>query len=104
MAFFANRTSKFIFIFNPNELDGIQTDLIIKYMFISNTISKIVHGSDSLDIPYLFQDFFMNNNLYIYDFTKNVIDTRFLCEYSKITSNYEDKNVVFMMHYFILML
>ena len=91
MAFFANRTSKFIFIFNPNELDGIQTDLIIKYMFISNTISKIVHGSDSLDIPYLFQDFFMNNNLYIYDFTKNVIDTRFLCEYSKITSNYEDK-------------
>ena len=91
MSFFSNRTSKFIFIFNPNELDGIQSDLIIKFMFSSNSISKIVHGSDSLDIPYLFQEFFMNNNLYIYDFIKNVIDTRFLCEYNKITSNYEDK-------------
>lgn len=91
VAFFSNRTSKFIFIFNPSELDGIQTDLIIKYMFTSNSISKIVHGSDSLDIPYLFQDFFMNNHLLIYDFVKNIVDTRFLCEYSKIISSYKDK-------------
>lgn len=91
VAFFSSRTSKFIFIFNPNELDGIQTDFIIKFMFTSNSIVKIVHGSDSLDIPYLFQEFFMGNHLYIYDFIKNIIDIRFLCEYNKITVNYSDK-------------
>jgi hypothetical protein len=91
MAFFSRRTSKFIFIFNPTHLDQYQTDHLIKTVFVAKHITKIVHGADSLDIPYLFQELFMNNHEYIFDFVKNVIDTRFLCEYYKLTVKYSDK-------------
>ena len=85
-----NKT-KFIFIFNPDDLSSDETELIIKYLFTSKHIYKLVHGSDSLDIPYIFQDLFMNNYEYIFDFVKRVIDIRFMCEYNKIISKDNDK-------------
>ena len=91
IAFFTKRTSKFIFIFNPTELDNVQTELFIKYTLISKFIIKLVHGSDSLDIPYIFQELFANNYNYIYDFVKNIIDMRFICEYIKIITMSENK-------------
>ena len=91
IAFFPLRRQKFIWVFDPNDLDDKMTSILISYLFTSRYIYKIVHGSDSLDIPYVFQELFMNNHEYIYSFTQNVIDTRFLCEYFKNTVNFKDK-------------
>ena len=91
IAFFSHRKHRFIWIFNPNECSTMQTKYLIKYFFTSKWIYKIVHGSDSLDIPYLFQDLFMNNHDFIYSFITHVIDTRFLCEYHKNSVQFGDK-------------
>jgi len=91
VAFFPHRVNKFVWVFDPNSLDTPKTQYLIKYLFTSQWIYKIVHGSDSLDIPYLFQELFMNNHTYIYSFVKRVIDTRFLCEYFKNTVKSGDK-------------
>ena len=85
ICFFSRRINKFVWVFDPNSLDSPQTKYLIDYMFTSKYIYKIGHGSDSLDIPYLFQELFMNNTTYIYSFITKVIDTRFLCEYQKNT-------------------
>lgn len=93
VAFFhsLSRNKRFIILFNPQDLTTIQTQYIIKFLFTSNYVYKLVHGSDSLDIPYIFQEFFMQNTTYIFNFVKRVIDLRFLCEYNKILANEEKK-------------
>ena len=87
VAFFPKQKYRYIWIYDPTWLDTKQTNYIIRYLFTSEHIYKIVHRSDSLDIPYLFNDLFMNNHEQIYAFTTHVIDTRFLCEYHKATIN-----------------
>ena len=57
----------------------------------NNKIYKILHGSDSLDIPYTFNTFFDNNKDDILKFTSSLIDTKYLCEYHHIENNIEDK-------------
>ena len=47
---------------------------------------KIIHGGESLDIPYLFDQVLKNKNL-IYSFCKNLFDTKYLCEYAHIEKN-----------------
>ncbi len=90
MAFFPLSNSKFIFIYDPNMLNATDSKLLIKSVFTSN-IYKISHGGDSLDIPYLFEQFLDNNIDYIKLYTNRLIDTRFLCEYHKIYTKYDDK-------------
>lgn len=84
LAFFPYRNNKFIFVFDPSDLSTKQSNYLIAHLFTSKYIIKLLHGSDSLDIPYIFQDLFMGNTTYIFDFLCNLIDTRFMCEYSKI--------------------
>lgn len=91
VAFFPHRVNKFIWVFDPNSLDTQRTQYLIKYLFTSKWVHKILHGSDSLDVPYLFQELFMNNHTYIYSFVTNITDTRFLCEYFKNSINNIDK-------------
>ena len=91
VGYFPHRANKFIWVFDPNTLDSPQTQYLIKYLFTTKWIYKIVHGSDSLDIPYLFQELFMNNHTHIYSFITRVIDTRFLCEYYKNSVQFTDK-------------
>lgn len=91
VGFFPHRINKFIWVFDPNSLDSPKTLYLIKYLFTSEWVYKIVHGSDSLDIPYLFEELFMNNHTYIYSFITRAIDTRFLCEYYKNTVRNADK-------------
>jgi len=90
IAFYPFRKQKFIFILDPNDLSDYQTELMIKTVFTSN-IYRILHGSDSLDIPYIFEELFVNDKDKILKFTKTVIDTRFICEYHKITTSSENK-------------
>lgn len=52
---------------------------------INQSIYKILHGSDSLDLPYVYSNLLNDDKKKIIKFTKKVIDTRFLCEYFKIS-------------------
>lgn len=83
--------NNYIWIIYPPELSKDQTQYLIEYIMISPTIKKICHGSDSLDIPYLFQELFQNDLEIIKKFIENTYDTRFLCEYYKNSVNDEKK-------------
>lgn len=72
-----------IFLFYP---PNIKKD-IFKKLLISDCI-KILHGSESLDLPYLFDNIITNDNDNDWDkFCNNLIDTRYLCEYYNSSNN-----------------
>ena len=56
----------------------------------NNEIYKLLHGSDSLDIPYLYFDF-LKKKEYVFEFTNKLIDTKYLCEYYNIQKNVNEK-------------
>ena len=75
---FYEKTRKYIFILDPNIFSNEENQIIINLIYISN-IWKILHGSESLDIPYLYNLLGSNENKITC--TKKIIDTKFLCEY-----------------------
>lgn len=82
----------FIFVFNPNELQESEF-LIYKNLLTNNkhgNTIKILHGSESLDVPYLFQNV-LKTQKNINDFLKNFYDTKYLCEFNHIENEYFDK-------------
>ena len=79
-----------IFIMSPHKLSPEYTNIMIDTVFTSD-VRRIVHGSDSLDIPYIFEELFEKDSNKILQFTKNVTDTRYLCEYYKIINETGDK-------------
>ena len=68
-----------IIIFDPKKINKIQMGLF-KKLLLSSKVSKILHGGESLDIPYLF-----NNILKTLKeqriFAKTFYDTKFLCDF-----------------------
>lgn len=64
--------------FNP-KLVKQQTNQLIHELFTSKKILKIGHGTDSLDIPAIYE--YLGSEDKILDFTTNLYDTRFLCEF-----------------------
>lgn len=81
---------KFIWIIDPYELNENMKHLMIKYLMINKKIYKIFQGSDSRDMEYIYPHLFQNNKTMFLQFIKNVIDTRFLCEYYKSCKNETD--------------
>lgn len=73
-----------IFLFYP---PNIKKE-IFKNLLISDCI-KILHGSKSLDLPYLFDNIISINDRN--KFCNNLIDTRYLCEYYNASNNIESK-------------
>jgi len=74
-----NSKDAYIFIFKPSDLNN---DIIIE--LLTNThITKILHGSESLDIPYIFNQLLVTKQN-IDNFCNNFYDTKFLCEYYNI--------------------
>ena len=71
----------FIFIFDPNQLNRDDMDYLINNYLINDKYYKLLHGAESLDIPYMFSEIFKNNHQLIRNFSKYYIDTRYLCEY-----------------------
>lgn len=67
-----------------NEDDMSIMDIFVHMIIINNLIKKILHGSDSLDIPYMFTQMLENDRDKIFSFVQSMIDTRFLCEYYKL--------------------
>jgi hypothetical protein len=84
-------TTSHIFIINPGEFKKNDKDILIKYLMTNKSIYKILHGCDSLDLPYMYDILFENNTEYINDFTSTVFDTRFFCEYYKLTIDIDKK-------------
>lgn len=89
LAFFRHEHNT-IFIVDPNKLSTDMTNILVDTVFISD-IRRIVHGSDSLDIPYIFEELFMMDSDKILKFTKTITDTRYLCEYYKIINESGNK-------------
>jgi hypothetical protein len=79
----------YIFVINPEELNKDNHNILIKLLTTKNII-KILHGAESLDIPYLFKQFF-KNKYEIDNFCNNFYDTKYLCEYSIIEDNINRK-------------
>jgi hypothetical protein len=91
LCLFPNNTTKFIWIWNPKDLDNIASKRLISNLYTNNAIYKILHGSDSLDTPYMFKELFNNDYDTIFAFIKRMIDTRFLCEFHKIIIHEDNK-------------
>lgn len=67
----------FIFIIYPPELNN--TDILISLLTFKYII-KILHGAESLDIPYIFDQLLISkNNVNL--FCNNFYDTKHLCDY-----------------------
>lgn len=71
-----------IFIVDLLNFDKRYKKMFIKYILCSS-ITKIFHGSDSLDMQALYEDIFDKNDVLFIKMINNVTDTRFLCEISK---------------------
>lgn len=73
-----------IFLFYP---PNIKTSLL-KKLLITDNIIKILHGAESLDIPYLFNNIIKDSTKL---FCNNLFDTRYMCEYYNSVNNLENK-------------
>jgi hypothetical protein len=76
-----------IMIVSPPELNEVMTNNFINLIMCNKYIKKILHGSDSLDIPYVYTQMLENDPVKIRKFTRSVVDTRFLCEYYKLSQD-----------------
>ena len=76
---------KYYIIYPPNLKPPIYD--YFKHKIMANTnILKILHGAESLDIPYLIEDFFNYDIELSVDFFLSMIDTRYLCEYLNLSN------------------
>nr|QBK88545.1 MAG: uncharacterized protein LCMiAC01_02220 [Mimivirus LCMiAC01] len=78
-------TWSYIWIVNPGEFNDEYNQILIDYLMTNTRIYKIVQGAESLDIPYMYNVMFKGNKDTILKFTSKVLDTRFLCEYFKLS-------------------
>ena len=74
----------YIIVIYPPELPPNDLDILIK-LITEPVIIKILHGAESLDVPYMFNQL-VNNNKLIDGLCTNFYDTKFLCDYSHISN------------------
>ena len=74
-----------IYMFYPPNLTNDQL-VILKNLLLNKDITKIIHGGESLDIPYLFNNLFKSKKEQR-EFCKNIFDTKYLCEYYNLENN-----------------
>jgi hypothetical protein len=79
----------YIFIFYPPMLNDNQI-IYFRKILTNKNIIKIIHGGESLDIPYIFSELLNNNKKHIKQFLVSLYDTKFLCEYYH---NYNNLNL-----------
>tara|TARA_Y100000590_G_scaffold301774_1_gene340189 strand:+ start:117 stop:1169 length:1053 start_codon:yes stop_codon:yes gene_type:complete len=78
--------TKTIFMFYPPDLSKKQLKVLKQLLYSENII---IHGGESLDMPYLFSEIFIKNKNII-KFLKNVRDTKFMCESYNYENNYTE--------------
>jgi hypothetical protein len=79
----------YIFVLYPPSLTKDNYNLLITLISNPNMI-KILHGAESLDIPYLFNQILITSEN-VNNFCNNFYDTRYLCEYYHIVNNIKGK-------------
>lgn len=84
-----DETHVFIFIIYPPNLDKVTHNMLI-HLLKDHRIYKILHGADSLDIPYMYAELLVDHDI-INSFMKKYVDTRFLCEYYRVSIGEEKK-------------
>lgn len=88
ISFYPSKLFKYIFVFDPSKLSNEYTEIFVNMILISKII-KIMHGADSLDVPYIHEELLQNSDNFIL-FINTLIDTRYLCEYFKIYDKSEN--------------
>jgi hypothetical protein len=79
----------YIFVLYPPELSKENNQILID--LLTNTkIIKILHGSESLDIPYLFNQLLITKEN-IDNFCNGFYDTKYLCDYSHLETGVNGK-------------
>ena len=68
-----------IYLFDPKQFNQNETKFVQNSLYL-NSFPKILHGSESLDIPYIYSEVLNGNLDRIKKFTSTVTDTRFKCE------------------------
>lgn len=76
-----------IFIIHPDQLDKNWKLFFIEKILCNEYSFKILHGSDSLDLPYIYDELLHKNSTLIIKFNRQFADTKFLCEYSFYNKN-----------------
>ena len=79
--------NNYIFLVYPPNLRKATYDLLVNKILLNKRIIKVLHGSDSLDIPYMYDELLKNDVKKIETFTYGVVDTRYLCEYNNLINN-----------------
>jgi len=74
-----------IYMFNPIDY----TDILTK-LFTVPYITKILHGCESLDIPWIFQQLLKTKDK-INNFCSNFYDTKILCDYQNIIKGTKER-------------
>jgi hypothetical protein len=74
-----------VFLFYPPNIDKN----IFRKLLIADNIIKILHGSESLDLPYLYSNILNENDRD--KFCINLFDTRYMCEYYNSVNNIDGK-------------
>ena len=85
----------YIFIFKPSEIDFKQQTILIELLTDENII-KILHGGESLDIPFLF-DQLLKTETNIKKFCKKLFDTKYLCEFYHLQNKKNSKCSIYFM-------
>jgi hypothetical protein len=79
----------YIFVLYPSELSKENNQILLD--LLTNTkIIKILHGSESLDIPYLFNQLLITKEN-IDNFCHKFYDTKYLCDYSYLEAGVKGK-------------
>jgi hypothetical protein len=88
-----NKIVKRYYILYPPELSNEFIDYFKKNILANVNIFKILHGAESLDIPYIVNDLFdlSTETDQLINFFLSMVDTRYLCEYLNI--NESKKNI-----------
>ena len=79
----------YIFVLYPPSLTKENYNLLIK-LISDPKIIKILHGAESLDIPYLFNQILITPEN-VNNFSTNFYDTKYLCEYYQKVNNIKGK-------------
>lgn len=85
-----NSDDAYIFIFYPPNLNNKCMHRFLK-LLCNKKIVKIIHGGESLDIPYIFDNLLKKNINKITKLIYNLYDTKFLCEYYHIDNHITNK-------------
>lgn len=81
----------YIYILNPSKVNKQLLNYLIDNIICNKKIKKILHGSESLDIPYTFFELLNNDINKISSFMYNFVDTKYLCDFYNADYDLDNK-------------